>query len=325
MRKIRYDITTEYDGMKISRFLQLKGYSEKNLTVLRGREETIYLNGRPVHMNETICQGDSIEVYIPEVEEATAVVPVNIPIEVVYEDEDIIVINKPANMPIHPSRMHQDNSLANALAYYYKENVCDGNNGIWDSKFVFRCINRLDRDTTGLTIVAKHMVSAAVLSEQMRKREIHRTYYAIVEESADNMLPENGTIDAPIGRADEIDAVKMAEDGRGLNSGTRGIARGVDFEKGQPAVTHYEVIDRVGDLALVQLKLETGRTHQIRVHMSYIGHPLIGDNIYNPRNTIMDRQALHAGELEFIHPITGEKLIIKADIPEDMRRVLNNI
>ncbi|MCR5354722.1 MAG: RluA family pseudouridine synthase, partial [Lachnospiraceae bacterium] len=147
MRKIRYDITTEYDGMKISRFLQLKGYSEKNLTVLRGQEETIYLNGRPVHMNETICQGDSIEVYIPEVEEATAVVPVNIPIEVVYEDEDIIVINKPANMPIHPSRLHQGNSLANALAYYYKENVCDGNNGIWDNKFVFRCINRLDRDT----------------------------------------------------------------------------------------------------------------------------------------------------------------------------------
>ena len=306
MRKIRYDITTEYDGIKISRFLQLKGYSEKNLTVLRGQEETIYLNGRPVHMNETICQGDSIEVYIPEVEEATAVVPVNIPIEVVYEDEDIIVINKPANMPIHPSRMHQDNSLANALAYYYKENLDDKD--AVDNKFVFRCINRLDRDTTGLTIVAKHMVSAAILYNEMKRRDIRRTYYAIVEEAADNRLPDSGIIDAPIGRADE-----------------QGIARRVDYENGQSAVTHYEVIDRVGDLVLVQLKLETGRTHQIRVHMSHIGHPLIGDEIYNPRNSIMDRQALHAGELEFIHPITGEKLIIKADIPEDMRRVLNSI
>ena len=306
MRKIRYDITTEYDGMKISRFLQLKGYSEKNLTVLRGREETIYLNGRPVHMNETICQGDSIEVYIPEVEEATAVVPVNIPIEVVYEDEDIIVINKPANMPIHPSRLHQDNSLANALAYYYKKDLDDKD--AVDNIFVFRCINRLDRDTTGLTIVAKHMVSAAILYNEMKCRDIRRTYYAIVEEAVDNRLPDSGVIDAPIRRVDE-----------------QGIARRVDYENGQPAVTHYEVIDRVGDLALVQLKLETGRTHQIRVHMSYIGHPLIGDNIYNPKNKLMNRQALHAGELEFIHPITGEKLIIKADIPEDMRRVLNNI
>lgn len=308
MRKIRYDITIEYDGIKISRFLQLKGYSEKNLTVLRGREETIYLNGRPVHMNETICQGDSIEVYIPEIEELTDVIPVDIPIEVVYEDEDIIVINKPANMPIHPSRMHQDNSLANALAYYYKKNLCDGNYDIWDNKFVFRCINRLDRDTTGLTIVAKHMVSAAILYNEMKCRDIRRTYYAIVEDSADNKLPEHGVIDAPIGRVDE-----------------QGIARKVDFKKGQPAVTHYEVIDRVGDLALVQLKLETGRTHQIRVHMSHIGHPLIGDEIYNPGNKLINRQALHAGKLEFIHPITGEKLIIKADIPEDMRRVLNNI
>ena len=306
MRKIRYDITTEYDGMKISRFLQLKGYSEKNLTALRGLEETIYLNGRPVHMNETICQGDAIEVYIPEVEEATAVIPVNIPIEVVYEDEDIIVINKPANMPIHPSRMHQDNSLANALAYYYKKNLDDKD--AVDNKFVFRCINRLDRDTTGLTIVAKHMVSAAILYNEMKRRDIRRTYYAIVEETADNRLTDSGVIDAPIGRAYE-----------------QGIARRVDYENGQPAVTHYEVIDRVGDLALVQLKLETGRTHQIRVHMSHIGHPLIGDEIYNPKNSIMDRQALHAGELEFIHPITGEKLIIKADIPEDMRRVLNSI
>ena len=306
MRKIRYDITTEYDGMKISRFLQMKGYSEKNLTVLRGREETIFLNGRPVHMNETICQGDAIEVYIPEVEEVTAVVPVNIPIEVVYEDEDIIVINKPANMPIHPSRLHQDNSLANVLAYYYKKDLDDKD--AVDNKFVFRCINRLDRDTTGLTIVAKHMVSAAILYNEMKHRDIRRTYYAIVEETPDNRLPDSGVIDAPIGRADE-----------------QGIARRVDYENGHPAVTHYEVIDRVGDLALVRLKLETGRTHQIRVHMSYIGHPLIGDEIYNPKNSIMDRQALHAGELEFIHPITGEKLIIKADIPEDMRRVLNNI
>lgn len=318
MRRIHYDITTEYDGMKISGFLKLMGYSEKNLTALRGQEDSISLNDKSVHMNEMIHQGDYIEVDIPEMDEPTDVVPVDIPIDVVYEDEDIIVINKPANMPIHPSRMHQDNSLANALAYYFK-------NRNENYKFVYRCINRLDRDTTGLTIVAKHMVSAAILYNEMKCRDIRRTYYAIVEETADNRLTDSGIIDAPIGRVDEIDAVKMAEDGRGLNSGIRGIARGVDFEKGQPAVTHYEVIDRVGDLALVRLKLETGRTHQIRVHMSYIGHPLIGDEIYNPKNSIMDRQALHAGELQFMHPITGEKLIIKADIPEDMRRVLNNI
>ncbi len=207
-----------------------------------------------------------------------------------------MVINKPAGMPIHPSMNNYYNSLANALAYYFEQQNCP---------FVFRCINRLDRDTSGLTIVAKHYVSAGMLSAMIANKAtsgITREYLAIAKGS---VRPLEGTITAPLGRKEGSI-----------------IERTVDFENGESAVTHYRVLDEKNGHSLVSLILETGRTHQIRIHMKYLGYPLIGDYLYNPDMEQIQRQALHAWKLSFVHPITGEKMQFTAPLPEDMAAVL---
>ena len=206
-----------------------------------------------------------------------------------------MVINKPAGMPIHPSMNNYYNSLANALAYYFEQQNCP---------FVFRCINRLDRDTSGLTIVAKHYVSAGMLSAMIANKAtsgITREYLAIAKGS---VRPLEGTITAPLGRKEGSI-----------------IERTVDFENGESAVTHYRVLDEKNGHSLVSLILETGRTHQIRIHMKHLGYPLIGDYLYNPDMERIQRQALHAWKLIFRHPITGEILSFTAPLPKDMAMV----
>lgn len=196
-------------------------------------------------------------------------------------------------MPIHTSMDNYTNSLANALVWYFQEQ---------GKPFVFRCCNRLDRDTSGLTIVAKHSVSSGILSEMGSRREIHREYLAIVK---GHPSPESGTITAPLGR----------------KPGSI-IERTVDFERGESAVTHYRVLEHAGEHSLVALKLETGRTHQIRIHMKYLGYPLIGDYLYNPDFSHIQRQALHSHQMSFCHPITGKTLSFSAPLPKDMGDVL---
>ena len=199
------------------------------------------------------------------------------------------MINKPADMPTHPSLNNYENTLANGIAYYFMEQK---------KEFCFRCINRLDRDTTGLTIVAKHMVSCSILQNDMFERKISREYLAIV----DGIIEEDeGTIDAPIGRKEGST-----------------IERRIDYEKGERAVTHFRVLERRKNVSMVALKLETGRTHQIRVHMTSIGHPLLGDFLYYPQDKRMKRQALHAWKLTFWHPITKKEIKVEAPLPEDM-------
>ena len=216
-----------------------------------------------------------------------------LPLDIIYEDEDIIVVNKPAGMPVHPSLNNYRNSLANALMYYYQAQGLP---------FIFRCTNRLDRDTSGLTVIAKHLVSSSILSALAVKHEITREYLAIVRGVP---VPPAGTINAPVGR-----------------TGSSLIERKIDFEHGEHAVTHYRVLDTKNGHSLVSLILETGRTHQIRVHMKYTGYPLIGDYLYNPDMEHINRQALHSYRLAFRHPVTGEPLEFTAPLPEDMRRVL---
>ncbi len=204
-----------------------------------------------------------------------------------------MVLDKPADMPIHPSMKNYENSLANGLAWYFaSQNI----------PFVFRCINRLDRDTTGLTIIAKHMVSGGILSVMAARREISREYLAIVSGTG---MPPEGTVDAPLGR----------------KPGSA-IERMVDFEHGERAVTHYRVLQEKNGCSLISLHLETGRTHQIRVHMKYLGYPLIGDFLYYPDKTLISRQALHSCRLEFSHPITGQPMVFTSPLPEDMQQVL---
>ena len=196
-------------------------------------------------------------------------------------------------MPIHQSINNYDNSLANAIMYYYK-----------DYDFVFRCINRLDRDTSGLTIIAKNSLSGAILSQSVSKRQIHRTYTAIC--NGETKL--SGTITAPINRKEAST-----------------IERCVDFTNGEAAITHYTRLayDSKKDLSLVQLQLETGRTHQIRVHMKYINHPLIGDFLYNPDYRYITRQALNSSEIEFTHPITNQKMHFHIPLPSDMKCIFD--
>ena len=252
-------------------------------------KESILLNDVWEYVTCRVKEGDNLCIHICEEESSEKIPPIELPFPVVYEDEDIVVVNKPADMPIHPSLNNYENTLGNAAAYYFAKQ---------NKAFIFRCINRLDRDTTGLTILAKHMVSAGILQSQMVERRIKREYLAIV----DGIIEEDeGTIDAPIGRKDGSTIERM-----------------VDCENGERAVTHYRVLERKANTTLVALKLETGRTHQIRVHMTHKGHPLLGDFLYNPSDDRMSRQALHAWHLSFTHPITGEEMSFEAPVPEDM-------
>ena len=244
-------------------------------------------------MNHQLTINDELTVNIHENISSEKIPPVKMDLDIIYEDEDIIVINKPAGLSIHPSLNHYEDSLANGLAYYFESP---------NKPFIFRCANRLDKNTSGLTVIAKHLVSANILSTQVKDRLLSREYYAIVKGS----LPQKeGSIDAPIGRID--DSI---------------ITRQVDFSSGQPAITHYQVIEEKNGHSLLSIHLETGRTHQIRVHMKYIGYPLIGDYLYNPDFEYMTRQALHSHRLCFMHPITGQPLEFVAPLCDDMKRVL---
>ena len=290
-RIFEYQITAAEEGRKIRDFLREKGYSRHLLRQLKETEDGLLRNAQPTFTTVALKAGDRIRVRLLEKAEGSeAIMPPPLPFEIVYEDEDLLVVNKPADMPIHPSFQNHGNTLADALTWHYQQHGED---------FVYRCINRLDRDTTGLLIVAKHLLSASILSDMVGKREIHREYLAIVK----GIPPENGTISAPIGR----------------KKGSA-ILREVNFETGEPAVTHFARLEIRNGLSLVSLKLETGRTHQIRVHMGYIGCPLIGDYLYYPECSRISRQALHSHRLSFLHPITGKALSFTAPLPEDMEK-----
>lgn len=293
-RTITYIIPEELNGIRVEQFLKRKGYSVQNLTEIKRMPKSILVNGVHYYMRQQLTAGDRLEVHICETESSEKIPPTNLPLDIVYEDEDLIVINKPAGMPIHPSMKNYTNSMANALAYYYQKQ---------DKPFIFRCSNRLDRDTSGLTVVAKHLVSASILASMVARKEVQREYLAI---AAGLVTPEAGTIAAPLSRKE----------------GTI-IERMVDFEHGETAITHYRVVQKLKRHSLVSLRLETGRTHQIRIHMKYLGYPLIGDYLYNPDMELIGRQALHSYRLTFAHPITGEHMEFTAPLPEDMKHALN--
>lgn len=272
----------------IQKYLKSKGFSSTVIRHLKETSEGIQKNGIWARVHEVLTVGDTLTLHLVEQESSENIVPTPLPLSIVYEDEDLLIINKAAGTPIHPSQGNYDNTLANACAYYFQEK---------GEPFTYRCINRLDRDTTGLLILARHAYSASLLSAMVAKREIHREYRAIVT----GLLPEEGTVDAPIARVDGST-----------------IEREVNFETGETARTHYKRLAYKNGYSLASLKLETGRTHQIRVHMKYIGHPLPGDFLYNPDYSIIDRQALHSYRLTFTHPITGVLMDFTTPLPEDM-------
>lgn len=300
-RIIHYSIKEDGQGRKISDYLKMKNYPEAALTKLRHIEGCLSLNGSVVHMNECLSLGDDLSVSISENESSEKIIPIDLHFAIVYEDDDILVVNKPPFMPIHPSLNNYDNSLANAVAYYYK---CK------NEPYIFRCINRLDKDTSGLTILPKHFLSAGILSKELNERLIRREYLALaIKEEGATRLPDIGVIDKPIGRKDGST-----------------IERFIDYQNGERAVTHFEVIKRFliddKEAVFVKCNLETGRTHQIRVHLLSMGYPLAGDFLYNPKDHTLNRQGLHAGRISFYHPITNEQMVFETMLPEDMKRVI---
>jgi len=292
-RNIDYIIDEDSAGLRVEQFLRRKRYSGQNLSEIKRMPKSILVNGVHYYMRQELSKGDHLQVRICETQNSEKIPPTKLPLDIIYEDEDLLVLNKPAGMPIHPSLNNYTNSIANALAYYFQSQ---------GKPFIFRCCNRLDRDTSGLTIVSKHLVSGSILSDMTKYREVHREYLAIARGS---VTPSEGTIQAPLGRKE----------------GTI-IERTVDWEQGEDAVTHYKVVKEANGHSLVSLRLETGRTHQIRIHMKYLGYPLIGDYLYNPDMEYMTRQALHSHHMEFTHPITGEHMSFTAPLPEDMARVM---
>ena len=287
-RIFHYQITENEQGTTVLDFLRKKGFSRHILSSMKADKEALTRNGQRIGGREKLLAGDYFRVRLLETVDSDGIIPVSMPLSILYEDEDILVINKPADMPVHPSIGNYTNTLANGVAAYL-----DAKN----EHSPFRCINRLDRDTSGALILAKNAFSAAVLSTQMRNRQIRRTYLAVVE----GITPPNGTISAPISRVD--DSV---------------IERHVDLLHGEPAVTHYERLETKNEHSLLEIHLETGRTHQIRVHMGYIGHPLPADYLYHPEYDCFKRQPLHSLQLEFRHPVTDKSMCLLAPVPEDM-------
>lgn len=289
-RIVNYQIEDKDAGTEILSFLRSRGFSRHILTGMKADKHAILLNSQRGYGHSLLKTGDQLQVRIQETESSSKIIPIQMEFSILYEDEDILVINKPANMPIHPSLGNYENTLANGVAFYYAQK---------GESFVYRCVNRLDRDTTGALILAKNALSAAILSRQMRNRQIRRTYLALVE----GIPPERGTVSAPIARVEGST-----------------IEREVNYESGESAVTHFERLAVGNGCSLVELHLETGRTHQIRVHMKHLGYPLPGDYLYHPVYDRIRRQPLHSYQLSFTHPLTGDRMLFTAPVPDDFQK-----
>jgi pseudouridine synthase, RluA family len=283
-----YKITKENNGQTIGQFLKEKKYSRQIIIHLKKTPNGILVNRIWAYIYTILKEDDILTITLEENTSSANIIPIEMSLDIIYEDEHLMIINKPANTPIHPSMGNFENTIANGLAQYFSAQ---------NKNFIFRCINRLDRDTTGLFIVAKNMLSSCILSDMVKKRQIHREYIAIVK----GVPPLSGTIHVPISRVS--DSV---------------IERYANLNGTEDALTHYKLISTDKNHSLVSLTLETGRTHQIRVHMKYIGFPLIGDFLYNPDFEKINRQALHSYCLKFKHPITELPMIFYLKVPPDM-------
>ena len=264
-------------------------------------EGAVTLGGKPAKKNTKTAPGDVVEVTLPD-PQPVEVVPQNIPLDIVYEDADVIVVNKPVGLVVHPAPGHPDGTLVNALLYHCGESL-SGINGELRPGIV----HRIDRDTSGLIIAAKNDRAHLALSAQLQDHTLARVYEAVV---VGNLREDSGTVNAPIGRH-PVDRKKMA----------------IEPRNGRPAVTHWRVLARYPGYTHVECRLETGRTHQIRVHMASIGHPLLGDTVYGSKKPWpgLAGQCLHARKLRFIHPSTGQPVEVECPLPDWFEKVLKQL
>ena len=264
-------------------------------------EGAVTLGGRPVKKNYKTAPGDVLEAVLPD-PEPVAILPQNIPLDVVYEDADVIVVNKPVGLVVHPAPGHPDGTLVNALLYHCGDSL-SGINGELRPGIV----HRIDRDTSGLIIAAKNDRAHLALAAQLQDHSLARVYEAV---AVGNLREDSGTVDAPIGRH-PVDRKKMA----------------IDYKNGRPAVTHWSVLGRYPGYTHVECRLETGRTHQIRVHLASIGHPLLGEVVYGSKKPWpgLAGQCLHARKLKFVHPTTGKPVELECPLPDWFEKVLKQI
>ena len=301
-------------GVRIDKFLAEKSGESRSFVTRLIESDDVNVDGREVSKNYKMALGDTVTIFLPEPEICEAL-PEDIPLDVVYEDEDIIVINKPKGMIVHPATGIYTGTLVNALMYHCKDSL-SGIGGVIRPGIV----HRIDKDTSGLLVVAKNDEAHLSLSDQLKTHTVSRVYHAI---AIGNIKEDTGTVNKPIGRHPQ-DRKKMA------------VITAPD-QRAREAITHYEVIERfeipTGRFTYVKCRLETGRTHQIRVHMSSTGHPLLGDSVYGGGNTKFEAnnskyiqgQCLHAKELELIHPRTHEQMHFECELPEDFGFLLKKL
>lgn len=294
-------IICEEAGLRLDAFLSGKVDELSRSGVQKLMESGgILVNGGSVKKNYKTRPGDQIQIELPEPEPVN-ILPENIPLDIRYEDEDVIVINKPKGLVVHPAPGHWSGTLVNALMYHCRDSL-SGINGELRPGIV----HRIDMDTSGLLIVAKNDFAHGALAEQLKDHSLSRVYEAVV---VGNIRQDSGTIDAPIGRH-PVDRKRMA----------------VTEKNSRPAVTHYQVLTRYGGYTHLQLQLETGRTHQIRVHLSWQNHPIVGDQVYGRGKDLgLESQCLHARTLRFRHPRTGELVTVTSELPEYFETVLKKL
>lgn len=302
MDKLYFTTTCDNIGLRLDAFLasQLDDFSRSSIS--KSIEKGLVLvNGKKVSKSYKISDGDEIELTIEDPVE-TDILPQDIKLDIVYEDEHLLVVNKPKGMVVHPAAGNYTDTLVNALMYHCKDSL-SGINGVLRPGIV----HRIDKNTSGLLIVAKNDNAHNHLAKQIKEHSFTREYITIVY---GNIKDDMGTVNAPIGRH-LVDRKKMC----------------VTEKNSRNAVTHYEVLERFGDYTLLKCKLETGRTHQIRVHMAYIGHPVAGDDVYGPKKVIksLNGQCLHAQKIGFIHPVSQEYLEFSSDIPDVFAEFLHKL
>lgn len=290
--KLTYVNSSKYYNVK--EVLKAEFSMSDRLLLKLKKLDKIYLNGNVTSVNHPVLENDLIECYLDYEEDNSNIIPTEMPLNIIYEDEAYIVVNKPAGIPVHPSMDHYTDSLSNGIAFYFNQ---------IGLKKKIRPVNRLDKDTSGIVIFAKNEYIQECLVRQMKSKEFIKRYIAVVNGNLDNL---EGTINAPIARKEGS------------------IIERCVSETGDIAITHYKVLKRKTDFDIVECILETGRTHQIRVHFAYLGHSLLSDTLYGTSSSLINRQALHAYEVEFTHPLSKKKVKYITTVPEDLNKLMEN-